>query len=93
MFWECCGYSINRPPTQLTGDEFERFHACTCIVQNKMSLMQIEMAYAINMPHSTLHYWIHHHLEDLSPELYSDVCKQFKENLEMRYEKRWKKEM
>lgn len=87
IVWHCCGYEINVSPLELSDKEFDRYHACVAIVEEEYSLMQIEQNPKYGIPHSTLHYWIHHHLKDLSMELYYAVCGQFKINFERRFKK------
>lgn len=84
IIWSCCGYKLKVPYSIMSTTDFYRFHACVYLVENQQSLMQIERNPKWEIPHSTLHRWIRTKLKDISPELYSNVRKQFEINLKRR---------
>lgn len=65
--------------------DWVRYEACVYLVEKEQSLKQMEHNPMFTIPSTTLHRFVHKRLPDISPELYEQVCEQFKKNLERRY--------
>ena len=87
IIWHYQGYELTRPYIGLSEKETDRLNACIYLVENEATLLDIEYHPRFYIPHSTLWYWAHHHLNEVSPQLYTKVCYRFKINLERRYKR------